>query len=249
MSHPTSDPEAPPRTLIYGGTGGIGLATARRLRAAGHRLHLVGRRLDALRAAADSLGAGYTEGDVRDPELFSLVAREVGPTLEGLVYAVGNLQLGSLRRFSAPHCVKALEVHAIGAALAVQASLPALQAGSGSVVLYSSVAAQQGFAFHTTMSLCKAAVSGLTLALAAELAPKVRVNAIAPSLTRTPLAQSLLSNEAQATKISDMHALQRLGEPEDVAALTGFLLSRDSAWMTGQVLGLDGGRSTLRAKG
>jgi NAD(P)-dependent dehydrogenase (short-subunit alcohol dehydrogenase family) len=96
--------------------------------------------------------------------------------------------------------------------------------------------------------MAKGAVSGLTLSLAAELAPKVRVNAIAPSLTRTPLAQSLLSSEQMATAIAGLHALQRLGTADDVASLTAFLLSEEADWMTGQIISVDGGRSTLRTK-
>ena len=97
--------------------------------------------------------------------------------------------------------------------------------------------------------MAKAAVSGLTLSLAAELAPHIRVNAIAPSLTRTPLAASILSSEPMAASIAGLHALQRLGTPADIAALARFLLSEESGWMTGQIIGLDGGRSTLRTKG
>ena len=97
--------------------------------------------------------------------------------------------------------------------------------------------------------MAKGAVEGLTLALAAELAPKVRVNAIAPSLTRTRLAKALTSSEAIATAIAQMHPIPRLGEPDDVAALASFLLSEQAGWITGQVIGVDGGRSTLRPKG
>jgi len=139
----------------------------------------------------------------------------------------------------------------MGAALAIQAALPALKKSMGiaSVVLFSSVAARQGFTFHASMGMAKGAVDGLTLSLAAELAPKVRVNAIAPSLTRTPLARSILSNEPMAAAVAGLHALERLGTPEDIAALSAFLLSPEADWITGQIIGVDGGRSTLRTKG
>ncbi len=100
-----------------------------------------------------------------------------------------------------------------------------------------------------SMGMAKGAVQGLTLSLAAELAPKIRVNAIAPSLTRTTLAAGLVSNEAMATTISGLHALQRLGEPEDIASAAAYLISSDAAWITGQVIGIDGGRSSIRSKG
>jgi len=116
------------------------------------------------------------------------------------------------------------------------------------VVLFSSVAARQGFTFHASMGMAKGAVDGLTISLAAELASKVRVNAIAPSLTRTPLAEGLLSNDQMAKALAGLHALERLGMPEDVGALSAFLLSPEADWITGQVIGVDGGRSTLRTK-
>jgi NAD(P)-dependent dehydrogenase (short-subunit alcohol dehydrogenase family) len=103
--------------------------------------------------------------------------------------------------------------------------------------------------FHASISAAKGAVEGLALALAAELAPKIRVNCVAPSLTKTPLAAALTSSEQMATAIAGLHALQRLGEPDDAAAAAAFLLSSDSSWITGQVIGVDGGRSMLRTKG
>jgi len=116
-------------------------------------------------------------------------------------------------------------------------------------VLFSTIAVAQGFANHASVAMAKGAVEGLTLSLAAELAPAIRVNCIAPSLTNTPLAQSLTSNAQIAAGIAALHPLQRLGEPEDVASLAAFLLSRDAGWITGQIMGVDGGRSTLRTKG
>ncbi|MFN7321635.1 MAG: SDR family NAD(P)-dependent oxidoreductase, partial [Methylobacterium sp.] len=134
---------------------------------------------------------------------------------------------------------------------AVQAALPALKAAeaTSSVVLFSTVAVAQGFTAHASVSMAKGAVEGLVKALGAELAPKVRVNAIAPSLTKTPLAKALTGNEAMAKAIGEMHALQRLGEAEDVAGLAAFLAGGQSGWITGQVFAVDGGRSTLRTKG
>jgi NAD(P)-dependent dehydrogenase (short-subunit alcohol dehydrogenase family) len=138
----------------------------------------------------------------------------------------------------------------MGAALAVQASLPALKkcAGTASVVLFSSVAAAQGFSLHASIGMAKGAINGLTLSLAAELAPKIRVNAIAPSLTSTGLGQSILANEKMAQAIAGMHALERVGRPEDMSALAAFLLGDEADWMTGQIIHVDGGRSTLRVK-
>ena len=241
------------KILIYGGSGGIGAATGRILRSKGHSLHLVGRDADRLAAVAHELGATFTVGDVNDADLFAKVAAEAGDSLDGLdglVYAVGTINLRSLSRLTENDFINDFRVNAMGAALAVQASLPALKKSSNtaSVVLYSSVAAVQGFAMHASIGLAKGAVNGLTLSLAAELAPKIRVNAIAPSLTNTPLAQGIVSNVKMAEAIAGMHALERIGTPEDIASLTAFLLSDETSWMTGQILSVDGGRSTLRVK-
>ncbi len=241
----------PGKVLIYGGSGGIGSATARALRARGYELHLVGRGEEKLAAVAHELSATFTSGDVMDREGLLRVTREAGESLDGLVYAVGTINLKPLHRLTEADFLQDFRVNALGAALAVQAAVPALKKAPGtpSVVLFSSVAAQQGFTFHASMGMAKGAVQGLTLALAAELAPKIRVNAIAPSLTRTTLAAGIVSNEAMATTIAGLHALQRLGEPEDIASAAAYLISSDAAWITGQVIGIDGGRSTIRAKG
>jgi NAD(P)-dependent dehydrogenase (short-subunit alcohol dehydrogenase family) len=141
-------------------------------------------------------------------------------------------------------------INALGAAKAVQGALPALRTGNGgAIVLFSTVAVAQGFLAHASIAMAKGAVEGLTLALAAEFAPKVRVNAVAPLLTRTNLARSLTANEAVATGIAQMHALPRLGEGADSGALAAFLISDEASWITGQIIGVDGGRSTLRTKG
>ncbi|MCA0374583.1 MAG: SDR family oxidoreductase [Gemmatimonadetes bacterium] len=237
--------------VIYGGNGGIGAATARRLHARGTPVHLVGRNADALAAVAAPLGAGVTVGDVTDAALGARVLADLGgdaATVAGLVYAVGTLTLKPLARLTADDFAHDYAVNVTGAASAVRALLPSLQRApdGGAVVLFSSVAASQGFAFHASIGAAKAAVSGLTLALAAELAPKVRVNAVAPSLTATPLAARLLANEKTVETLAAQHPLRRLGTADDVAALAAFLVSSDASWMTGQIVGVDGGRGVLR---
>ncbi len=243
----------PGTVLIYGGSGGIGSMVARALVEGSRPVHLVARDEAKLASLAGELGPGvtFTAGDVGDEGLFARVAEAAGPELDGLVYAVGTITLKSFARLSDADFLHDFRVNALGAALAIQSALPALKqsGGTSSVVLFSSVAARQGFAFHGSIGMAKGAVEGLTLSLAAELAPKVRVNAIAPSLTRTPLAAGLLANEQSAATIAGLHPLQRLGTPDDIAALTMFLLSPESGWITGQVIGVDGGRSTLRTKG
>jgi NAD(P)-dependent dehydrogenase (short-subunit alcohol dehydrogenase family) len=239
------------KVLIWGGSGGIGAATARALATQGFALHLVGRDATKLAALAEELGCGTSQADVEDDTAFARVSADVEGPLEGLVYAVGSINLRPFSRLTKGDFARDFRVNALGAALAVQAALPALKAApdTASVVLFSSVAVAQGFAAHASISMAKGAVEGLTRALAAELAPKVRVNAVAPSLTDTPLAAGLTSNPQMAASLAQMHALHRLGKPADIAAITAFLISDQADWISGQVISVDGGRGRLRVKG
>jgi NAD(P)-dependent dehydrogenase (short-subunit alcohol dehydrogenase family) len=239
------------KVLIYGGSGGIGAASARKLVAKGYGVHLAGRDAERLKAVAAETGGGFTVCDVLQDDAFARVMNDAGEALAGLVYAVGSINLKPLARLTTADFEQDFRLNALGAALAAQAALPALKAGEGaaSIVLFSTVAVAQGFTAHASVAMAKGAVEGLTLALAAELAPRIRVNCIAPSLTRTPLAKALTGNEQMAAAIAQMHAIPRLGEAEDSAGLAAFLVSEEAGWITGQVIGVDGGRSTLRTKG
>jgi NAD(P)-dependent dehydrogenase (short-subunit alcohol dehydrogenase family) len=239
------------RIVVVGGTGGIGAALARRIAVTGRSLHLVAREAGRLSALAAELDASFATADAADPAALRAAIEAASGPLSGLVYAVGTITLKPLPRVSPEDAERDFRVNALGALVAVQASLPGLRAhGPGaSVVLFSTVAVQRGFPMHASIAMAKGAVEGLTRALAAELAPEIRVNAIAPSLTRTPLAAGLTKNPQMAESIARQHPLRRLGEPEDAAALAAFLLSRDSGWITGQVIALDGGRGALEAKG
>lgn len=239
------------RIVIYGGAGGIGSATARLLRLRGCELHLVGRTEPELAALSSELQAEYTLGDVCDETLFSQVSKDFPGPWDGLVYSVGTINLGSIRRLTSADFLHDFQVNAMGAALAIKSGLPALKKSQGtpSVVLFSSVATVQGFTFHSSIGMAKGAVSGLTLSLAAELAPKVRVNAIAPSLTDTPLAQSILANTKITSAVTELHPLKKLGTTADIANLAAYLISEESGWITGQIFNVDGGRSTLRPNG
>jgi NAD(P)-dependent dehydrogenase (short-subunit alcohol dehydrogenase family) len=235
------------KILLYGGSGGIGMATARLLHEGGYELHLASRNKEKLSKLADELEVGYTVGDVNDNNFFTLASNDAGPVLNGLVYAIGTINIRSLKLLTEDDYINDYRINALGAALAIREALPLLKKGDGtsSIVLFSSVAAIHGFSSHASISMAKGAVVGLTLSLAAELAPKIRVNAIAPSLTKTPLAEAFIPNEKLVSKIADLHPLKRLGLPSDIASCAAFLLSPDSSWLTGQVISVDGGRSTL----
>ncbi len=238
--------------VVFGGTGGVGSSLARRLAGNGHRVHLVARNPERLAGLATEIGATWTSGDVADPDLFERVRSATGDaSLDGIAYAVGTIRLKPLGRLTDAEMIEDFIVNALGAARAVRSLLPALAASQtgASVLLFSSVAVRQGFSAHASISMAKGAVEGLVSALAAELAPKVRVNAIAPSLLDTDLAKVVTANEAMTKAVAGLHPMQRIGTPEDVAALAALLLGDGGSWITGQVIGVDGGRSTLRTKG
>ncbi len=236
------------KVLIYGGSGSVVSQVARLLHEKGYMLHLVGTNEERLSQVAESVGAEYTVADVTDHESIEKAATDAGKELHGLVYAVGTINLKSLRRLSADDFLTDFRINALGAAMAVQASLSALKKGGpgSSVVLYSSVAARQGFTMHGSIGMVKGAVEGLMVSLAAELAPGIRVNAVAPSLLdESTLSAEILKNPDTRESIASYHALQRLGTPGDIAAMTVFLLSSEASWITGQVMAVDGGRSVI----
>ncbi len=235
--------------LVIGGTTGIGAALARRLATQGRSTHVMARDAKRLAALAGEIGCATTAVDARDGEaLARAIAAAASPGLGGLAYCVGSILLKPLAQVTAADMAETFALNTIGAAMAAKAAAPALVAGS-CILLFSTVAARQGFANHVAIAAAKGGVEALALSLAAELAPRLRVNCIAPSLTRTPLAARLTGNEAMAKAIAALHPLPRLGEPDDAAALGAFLLGPESGWITGQVIGVDGGRSSLRVKG
>ena len=231
--------------LIMGAHGGVGESVARLLAADGEPVVLTARHVDEIAGLAAELDARAIACDALDPSSIrqAIAQADAGEGLAGLAYCIGSIDLMPLRAATQDAFVDSFRLNAVGAALSVQAAHKSL------VMLFSSVAASQGFANHAVIAAAKGAVEGLTVSLAAELAPKVRVNAIAPSLTRTKLAGPLLSSEAMAKAITGLHPLQRLGEPDDIAALAAFLLGPRAGWITGQVIGVDGGRSALASKG
>lgn len=223
---------------------------AKRLGSQGVKLHLSGRNAEKLRLLGEVLSCPTSQGDVLNGNAIEQVVLEAGESIEGLVYAAGSVTLKPLARTADADMLRDFELNALGAASAVRLALPALKrAGSASIILFSTVAVGRGFAFHSSISMAKGAVEALTRSLAAELAPRIRVNCIAPSLTRTALTAGLIATEQAEATMARAHPLQRIGEVDDIAAMTEFLLSDRSSWITGQVLAVDGGRSTLAGLG
>lgn len=172
---------------------------------------------------------------------------ELSEPLNGLVYFPGTIHLKPFSRLSREDFLNDLEINVLGAVSFVQKYLPLLRQSAGaSVVFVSSVAAQIGMPFHTSISLSKGALEGLARAMAAELAPLVRVNCVAPSLVNTPLAERFVNTIEKKTATSNMNPLRKTGIPEDIAAMIEFLLSPASGWITGQVFAVDGGMNKLK---
>lgn len=229
--------------LVVGGSSGIGLELVRKLRGAGATVLVWSRsKPDEL----DELGVEHTVVDTtKDLSEQGVSAPE---QLQGLAYCPGSINLRPFSRLSDDDFRSEYELNVLGAVRTLRFCLPALTHGDGaSVVMFSTVAAQVGMSFHASIASAKGAVEGLGKSLAAELAPKnVRVNMVAPSATDTPLASRVLGNEKKRDASAERHPLRRVGEPADQAAAAFYLLSADSGWMTGQVLRVDGGMTSVR---
>ena len=177
----------------------------------------------------------YHHLDVNNPD-YSFLPE----VIDGLVYCPGRIKLTPFAKVKKETFIDDFEIQVIGAIQAIQACLPGLKKSIGSsIVLFSTVAVQSGFNYHSVVSASKGAIEGLTRALSAEFAPKVRVNAIAPSIVNTPLAGTLLNSNAKLEANNNRHPLKRVGESEDLANAVEFLVSEKSSWMTGHILKID----------
>lgn len=227
--------------LIIGGTSGIGLQLATQMQAANYTIYLTGR---GPQPPAGFNPSQYQTYNTLDTDFTTDFLPE---TLHGIVYCPGSISLKPFARIKPEDFVADFNLNVVGAIKIIQACLPKLKAGAnGSIVLFSTVAAQLGLNFHTQVATSKGALEGLSKALAAELAPNIRVNCIAPSLTNTPLAAQLLSTPEKTEANALRHPLKKIGTPADMANLAEFLLSDKSAWITGQVIHADGGLSTIK---
>ena len=226
--------------LIAGGTSGIGAEVLSTLRADGHQVYCACRCPEAL---------------PEDPQVYRLPFDATASThdlalperIDGFVYFPGTITLKPFGRLSADDFLRDYQVNLLGAVTLLQRALPSLLKGEDpAVVFFSTVAVQTGLPFHASISAAKGAVEGLTRSLAAELAPRVRVNCIAPSLTDTSLAAPLLNSEEKKSSSAKRHPLNRIGDPKELAGLVSFLLGPQSRFMTGNIIKADGGLSSLK---
>lgn len=242
-----------PNYLILGASGGIGAALCRRLNARGARLTLVARREAPLADLATALGARACPGDARSAEFVEQTAAAVvgeHGQLDGIVNCVGSILLKPAHRTSVDEWRETLGQNLDTAFAAVRAGTSVMQRSGGAIVLLSSAAAQLGLASHEAISAAKAGVVGLARAAAASYASRgIRVNVVSPGLVQTSLAEPLLASDAMAKASAAMHPMGRLGEPGDVASAIDWLLNSEQSWVTGQVLGVDGGLGSVRSRG
>ncbi|WP_379963100.1 SDR family NAD(P)-dependent oxidoreductase [Epilithonimonas sp. UC225_85] len=227
--------------VIIGCGQGIGFAAAKLLSGGNHVIGIS----RSHNSEVETLNIEFHELDILNGNLDEITFPEI---VDGLVYAPGSINLKPFNRLSVDDFKNDFEINVLGAVKTIQKLLPNLKKSeSASIVLFSSVAAKLGMPFHASISASKSAVEGLTKSLAAELsAQKIRVNAIAPSLTDTNLASQLLSTPEKREASGKRHPLQRVGNPEEIAKMTEFLLSPNSSWITGQIIGIDGGMGSVK---
>ncbi|MCB0639027.1 MAG: SDR family oxidoreductase [Lewinella sp.] len=226
--------------LVVGGSSGIGLALVRQLLNEGEQVTVWSRQARELEQLS---GLRHLSVDITRDEL---PVDQLPAQLDGLAYCPGSINLKPFRGLKIQDFQDDFNINLLGAVRCLQAVEKHLKKGSdAAAVLFSTVAVQRGMPFHASIAAAKGAVEGLTRSLAAEWAPRIRVNAIAPSLTDTPLAERLLATDDKRQASADRHPLKKVAQPEDMARMAAYLLSPAAGFMTGQVVGIDGGLSAV----
>ena len=230
--------------LIFGATGAIGSNLSEQLYNANHDIHLVGRNEEELKSLSEKLKCSYSVVDVLENNFIDKIKSEIDE-IKGIAYCVGSIDLKPLRMVNENDFQKCMKLNLYSAVEVIKAYQDNLKKNKGSIILFSTVAAKRGFTNHSIIASTKAAIEGLAISLAAEFAPNIRVNCIAPSLTNSKISQPLLKNTIMAEGIAKAHPMKRIGEGKDAAAMAKFLLTEESSWITGQIIGVDGGRSSI----
>jgi NAD(P)-dependent dehydrogenase (short-subunit alcohol dehydrogenase family) len=224
--------------LIVGGSSGIGLHLAKTLALAGNKVQVLSR---SWKEAEMPQNITFSSIDITE-EVVQFP--EITEPIDGLIYCPGSINLRPFRALKQADFMNDLQINYLGAVKTIQKYLPQLQQSTApSIVLFSTVAVQKGMPFHASIAGAKGAIEGLTKSLAAEFAPKIRVNAIAPSLTDTPLAEKLLNSETKMASAAERHPLKKIGSVQDLSEAALYLLN--ATWVSGQILAVDGGMSSI----
>ena len=234
------------KILIFGATGAVGSSLAKLLNENSISIHLIGKNEEEISKLSEETNGSYSVADVTDPSFIEKIDSDLkNIDIAGIAYCVGSIDLKPINLVTKKDYLKSLELNLFPIVEIIKKYKENLKKNKASIVVFSTVAVKQGFANHSIISPVKASLEGLTVSLAAELAPNIRINCIAPSLSNSKMAGKILGNTKIAEGIAKQHPLKRLGEGKDSASLAKFLLSDESSWITGQIIGVDGGRSNV----
>ena len=234
--------------FVFGGTGSIGKSLSKKLKNNNYDPIIISRNETELKQLSEEIDCEYKVCDVLDFKKVKTISEEYKDQLCGIAFCVGSINLKPLKMTKDEDFIDSFKINTLSAINVIKFNQEALAKNNGSILLYSTIAVKQGFTNHSIISTAKGAIEGLTLSLAAEFAPKIRVNCIAPSLTDSKMTQKIISNDTIKQAIENMHPLPKIGLGEDFSDLGSFLLSNKNNWITGQIFHIDGGRSSLRIK-
>ena len=232
--------------LIFGATGSIGSNLANQMHKDKKDCHLIGRNNEEMEKLANKLSYSFSVCDVLKINFAKKLLEElIDVEILGIAYCVGSIDIKPFKLTKSSDFVSSYVLNLVAVTEIIRNFENNLKRNNASIVLFSTVAAKKGFVNHSIISSAKSGVEGLTVALAAEFAPNIRVNCIAPSLTKSKMSKDVIKNSRIEESIAKLHPLKRLGEGVDAANLAYFLLSEDSSWITGQIIGVDGGRAAI----